>query len=155
MARSAVVAARTVTDLLRGMLAVVVMLVVGLFVGFRPHGDAVGWATGLGLLLLFGFACSWVGVTIGMLVRTPEAVQAVMFVAIFPLTFASSAFVPTETMPGWLRTFAENQPVTLVVNSVRAYVLGQSPGADVWQALAILAVFFPLAVALYQRRTTT
>jgi len=99
-----------------------------------------------------------VGVTVGMLARTPEAVQAFMFVAVFPLTFASSAFVPTETMPRWLRMFAENQPMTQMVNALRALVLGQSPGSAAWQTLAwalcIIAVFFPLAVSLYQRRTT-
>ncbi len=158
MARAAVVTGRTLTDLLRGVIASVVMLVVGLAVGFRPEGELGGWLAGFGLLLLFGFAFSWIGVTIGMLARTPEAVQAIMFVAVFPLTFASSAFVPTATMPGWLRAFAENQPMTQMVNALRALVLGQSPGSAAWQALAwslgILLVFFPLAVSLYQRRTT-
>ncbi|HEY8446866.1 MAG TPA: ABC transporter permease [Thermomicrobiales bacterium] len=157
MSRAAVVTGRTLTDLLRGILASLVMLGVGLAVGFRPDGDVGGWLAGFGLLLLFGFAFSWVGVTVGMLARTPEAVQAFMFVAIFPLTFASSAFVPTETMPSWLRAFAENQPMTQTVDALRAYVLGQSPGSAAWQALAwsigILVVFFPLAVTLYQKRT--
>src|SRR5690606_26848555 len=136
MSRAAVVTGRTLTDLLRGILASLVMLGVGLAVGFRPDGDVGGWLAGFGLLLLFGFAFSWVGVTVGMLARTPEAVQAFMFVAIFPLTFASSAFVPTETMPSWLRAFAENQPMTQTVDALRAYVLGQSPGSAAWQALA-------------------
>jgi ABC-type multidrug transport system permease subunit len=134
------------------------MLVVGLAVGFRPEGSALGWLAGLGLLLLLGFAVSWVGVTVGMLLRTPEAVQAAMFIAVFPFTFASSAFVPTETMPSWLRAFAEHQPMTQVVNALRAFVLGQSAASAAWQglawSLAILVVFFPVSVWLYQRRTT-
>ncbi len=158
MARAAVVTGRTLTDLLRGVIASLVMLGVGLAVGFRPEGEVSRWLAGFGLLLLFGFAFSWVGVTVGMLARTPEAVQAIMFVAVFPLTFASSAFVPTETMPRWLRMFAEHQPMTQMVNALRALVLGQSPGSAAWQTLAwalgIIAVFFPLAVSLYQRRTT-
>ena len=158
MSRSAVVTGRTVTDLLRGLLAVAVMLVVGLLVGFRPDGGLPGWLAALGLLLLFGFAFSWVGVTLGLLVRTPEAVQATLFVAVFPLTFASSAFVPTDTMPRWLRLFADHQPMTRVVDAVRAAVLGQPAGTDAWLALAwsvgILVVFFPLAVSLYGRRTS-
>jgi ABC-2 type transport system permease protein/oleandomycin transport system permease protein len=156
MSRSAVVAGRTLTDLLRGMLAVTVMLVVGLAVGFRPHGSITGWLTGLGLLLLFGFALSWVGVTAGVLLRTPEAVQAGMFIAVFPLTFASSAFVPTDTMPGWLQAFAAHQPMTQVVNALRAFILGQPVGSYAWQSLAwglgILIVFVPLSVVLYERK---
>jgi ABC-type multidrug transport system permease subunit len=92
----------------------------------------------------------------GMLVRTPEAVQAAMFV--FPLTFASSAFVPVETMPHWLRVFAENQPITIAVDTLRSAVLGRPLGSDAWLTLAwslgALALFFPLAVLLYQRRTS-
>ncbi len=156
MSRSAVVAGRTITDLLRGIIAVVMMLIVGLAVGFRPHGSVVGWLTGLGLLLLFGYGLSWLGVTVGVLLRTPEAVQAGMFIAVFPLTFASSAFVPTSTMPSWLQAFADHQPMTLVVNAVRAFILGQSPGSYAWQSLiwglGILVVFVPLSVFLYERR---
>jgi ABC transporter DrrB family efflux protein len=156
MARSAVLTGRTLTDLLRGMLAVTVMLVVGLLVGFRPAGSAAGWLAGLGLLLLFGFALSWVGVAVGVLMRSPEAVQATMFVAVFPLTFASSAFVPTATMPHWLRVFAAHQPMTQVVNALRSYILGQPVGSAAWQSLAwglgVLIVFAPLSVWLYQRK---
>ncbi|HET7034041.1 MAG TPA: ABC transporter permease [Thermomicrobiaceae bacterium] len=156
MARSAVLAGRTLTDLLRGLLAVIIMLVVGILVGFRPAGGVDGWLAGLGLLLLFGFALAWVGVTAGVLLRSPESVQAAMFVAVFPLTFASSAFVPTATMPHWLRAFAANQPMTLVVNAIRDFTLGQPAGATAWEALAwtigIVVIFAPLSVALYQRK---
>lgn len=157
MSRAAVVAGRTVTDLLRGMLAVTVMLVVGLLVGFRPEGSALGWLTGFGVVLLFGFALSWLGITVGLLLRTPEAVQAAMFIVIFPLTFASSAFVPTDTMPSWLRVFAQHQPITQLIDALRAFILGQPVGSHAWQSViwsvAILVVFVPLSVTLYQRKT--
>jgi ABC transporter DrrB family efflux protein len=158
MSQSAVITGRTLTDLLRGALAVAVMWIVGLLVGFSPQGNVLNWAGAIGLLLLFGFALSWVGVALGMLMRTPEAVNGIIFVAIFPLTFASSAFVPTDTMPSWLQAFAERQPMTLVINGVRDLVLGGSGGPDllaaVGWAVGLLVVFFPIGVWLYQRRTT-
>jgi ABC-2 type transport system permease protein/oleandomycin transport system permease protein len=158
MSRSAVVIGRTLTDLLRGLIASAVILLVGLVVGFRPDGNFGSFAVAIGLILLFSFAFSWVGVTMGLLVRTPEAVQAAMFVFVFPLTFASSAFVPVDTMPRGLRVFAEHQPVTIAVDTLRSAALGQPLGAEAWQTLAwsigILAVFFPVAVRLYQRRTS-
>jgi ABC transporter DrrB family efflux protein len=156
MSSSAVITGRTLTDLLRAMLAIAVMTVVGIIIGFRPEGSPLAWLAALGLLVLFGFALSWVGVAIGALVRTPEAVQGLVFMTIFPLTFASSAFVPTDTMPDWLEAFAEAQPLTLVINAVRDFVLGGSGGPDalpalVW-SLGILAVCFPLGLWLYKRR---
>ena len=158
MSQSAVITGRTFTDLLRGALAVAVMWLVGLLVGFSPQGGVLSWAGAIGLLLLFGFALSWVGVALGMLMRTPEAVNGVIFVAVFPLTFASSAFVPTDTMPSWLQAFAERQPMTLVINAVRDLVLGGSGGPDLLAAVAwtvgVLVIFFPIGVWLYQRRTT-
>jgi ABC transporter DrrB family efflux protein len=157
MSQSAVITGRTLTDLLRGMLAIAVMTVVGLLVGFSPKAT-FGLGAAFGLLLLFGFALSWIGVAAGALVRTPEAVQGIIFVAVFPLTFASSAFVPTDTMPPWLRAFAEHQPMTYTINAVRDLILGGSGGSDllpslVW-AVGLLAVFFPLGLWLYKRRTT-
>ncbi len=157
MARSAVLAGRTLADLLRNTFAVLVMLIVGLLVGFRPEGDVLGWVAGGGLLLLFGFSLSWLGALTSLLVRSVGAVQGAFFILLFPLTFASSAFVPTSSMPDWLRAFADHQPITLVVNTVRGFVLGQPVGADGWQALVwclgILIVFMPLAVWAYGRRT--
>ena len=158
MAESAVITGRTLTDVLRGMLAIAVMTIVGVAVGFRPEGSPLAWLAAAGLLLLFGFAMSWIGVAIGAWMRTPEAVQGVVFMSIFPLTFASSAFVPTDTMPAGLRFFAENQPLTHVINSVRDFVLGGSGGpglvpALVW-SIGMLAVLVPLALWLYRRRTS-
>jgi ABC transporter DrrB family efflux protein len=158
MQQSSVLTGRTLTDLLRAMLAVAVMWVVGFAVGFRPDGGLVNILAGVGLMLLFGFALSWVGVALGSLVRTPEALQGLIFMTVFPLTFASSAFVPTQTMPDWLRLFAENQPMTLVVNSVRMYTLEGVASPDVLPAIVwsvgILVVCFPLGLWLYNRRTT-
>jgi ABC transporter DrrB family efflux protein len=158
MSGSAVLSARTVTDLLRASLAIVIMILVGLVAGFRPSGNVVQWAGAIGIMLLFGFALAWVGVTIGMAVRTPEAAQGAMFIMVLPLTFASSAFVPTDTMPGVLRAFTENQPITLVINTVRAWMLGNPAGSAAWQSIAwslgILVVFFPLALFMYRKRTT-
>ncbi len=157
MARSAVLVGRTIADLARNVFVVTVMLVVGLLVGFRPEGDLTGWVAAIGLLLLLSFAFSWIAATIGLLVRNVEAVQPASFVQLFPLTFASSAFVPTSSMPGWLRTFADRQPITQVVDSVRGFLLDEPVGSTGWQALAwclgILVVFVPLAVSLYRRTT--
>ena len=157
MSRSAVLTGRTIADLVRNAFVVLVMLLVGLLVGFRPEGSILGWIAGIGLLLLFGFALSWVGAPIGLLVRNVEAAQSAGFIWLFPLTFASSAFVMTSQMPGVLRTFAEHQPVTLVINAVRSFMLGQPVGSDGWLALiwcvGILLVFIPFSVWAYERRT--
>jgi ABC transporter DrrB family efflux protein len=158
MLQSSVLTGRTLTDLLRAMLAVTVMTLVGLAVGFRPAGGLSGALLAIGVMLAFGFALSWVGVAMGAFVRTPEALQGLIFMTVFPLTFASSAFVPTSTMPDWLRTFAEHQPLTLVTNTVRSFTLNGSGGPDaipalIWAA-GILLVFFPVALWLYRRRTT-
>lgn len=158
MLQSSVLTGRTLTDLLRAMLAVSVMTVVGLLVGFRPEGGASGALLAIGVMLTFGFALSWVGVAMGAFVRTPEALQGLIFMTVFPLTFASSAFVPTNTMPDWLRVFAEHQPLTLVTNTVRSLMLNGSGGPDaipalIW-AVGMLLVFFPTGLWLYRRRTS-
>lgn len=156
MAQSAVIVGRTFTDVLRGMLAIGVMWIVGLIVGFRPEGGVLASLGAIGLMLAFGYALSWLGVAMGVVVRTPEALQGIMFATVFPLTFASSAFVPTDTMPGWLQVFADNQPMTLVVNATRSLLLEGSGGPDLVPALTwtvgILALAFPLAVWLYAKR---
>ena len=112
MAQSSVLTGRTLTDLLRAALAVAIMWVVGLVVGFRPEGGLAANSLAIGIMLLFGFALSWVGVAAGAAVRTPEALQGIIFAVVFPLTFVSSAFVPIDTLPEWLQPFAENQPFT-------------------------------------------
>jgi ABC transporter DrrB family efflux protein len=158
MSQSAVLVGRTLTDLLRAMLAIVIMWIVGMLVGFRPEGGVVGNLAAIGLMLLFGFALSWLGVAAGALVRTPEALQGIIFAAVFPLTFVSSAFVPTRSMPDWLAWFADRQPMTLVVNAVRDLTLGinqyDAEIPSILWSIAILAIAFPLGVWLYNRRTT-
>jgi ABC transporter DrrB family efflux protein len=158
MAPSAVLIGRTVADLIRNVFVVSVMLGVGLLVGFRPDADVGGWIAAAGLILLLSFAFSWISATIGLLVRNLEAVQSAGFIWIFPLTFASSAFVSPATMPHWLQVWANNQPMSQFVDAVRGFLLGHPDAAAAWQALAwgcgILAVFLPLAVRLYQRATT-
>jgi ABC transporter DrrB family efflux protein len=158
MSQSAVLTGRTLTDLLRAMLAIAIMWIVGMLVGFRPEGGIAGNAAAIGLMLLFGFALSWIGVAAGALVRTPEALQGIIFAVVFPLTFVSSAFVPTGSMPDWLQWFADRQPMTLVMNEVRDLTLGidlysAELSATLW-CVGILAVGFPLGLWLYNRRTT-
>lgn len=158
MSRMAVLLGRTLADLVRNVLTIIVMLIVGLAVGFSPQGSPLGWLGAVALLLIFSFSFSWVGAAIGLAVRNPEAVQSAGLIWLFPLTFASSAFVPIATMPQWLRGFAENQPITEVVEAVRAWGLGRPVGSSAWIALAwcmgVLAVSMPLAVRLYRRSAT-
>jgi ABC-2 type transport system permease protein/oleandomycin transport system permease protein len=158
MHQSSVLVGRTVTDLFRALLAIAIMWIVGLLIGFTPTGSIPANAAAVLLMLLFGFALSWIGVAAGALVRTPEALQGIIFAVVFPLTFVSSAFVPTNTMPDWLRWFADVNPLTLVIDSVRTLTVEGEPGPSFIGAVAwsvgLLAVFFPLGMWLYNRRTT-
>src|SRR5205807_2399922 len=131
MAKSAVLTGRTISDLVRNAFIVIVMWIVGLLVGFQPQGNVLSWLAGVGLLLLTSFAFSWISATIGLAVRSVEAAQSAGFIWLFPLTFASSAFVPTQSMPSWLRAFAEHQPVSLIVNAVRGLLLNQPDAATI------------------------
>ncbi|MEI7520245.1 MAG: ABC transporter permease [Thermoleophilia bacterium] len=157
MARSAVLVGRTVSDLVRNAAVVAVMMGVGLLVGFRPSGSVGAIIVAFGLLFLTSFAFSWIGVVIALSMKTVEAVQSAGFIWLFPLTFASSAFVPTDSMPSWLQGFAVNQPFTVVVNAVRALFLAQPVGNLVWLSIiwmvGISAVMIPLATRQYRRRT--
>jgi ABC transporter DrrB family efflux protein len=119
MSQSSVLTGRTLTDLLRALLAIGIMWIVGMLVGFRPTGGIGASIVAIGVMLLFGFALSWVGVAAGALVRTPEALQGIIFAVVFPLTFVSSAFVQTSSMPDWLEWFANRQPMTLVSDGLR------------------------------------
>jgi ABC-2 type transport system permease protein/oleandomycin transport system permease protein len=155
MARSAVLLGRTLSDLVRNTFTVIVMLIVGVAVGFRPDGSVFEYILAFLLLLLFSFAFSWIAATVGLAVGSVEAAQSGGFIWLFPLTFASSAFVPVDSMPGWLQAFAEHQPVTVTVDAIRAWTLGTPVGTAGWQALGwclgILAIFMPLSVAKYKR----
>jgi ABC-2 type transport system permease protein/oleandomycin transport system permease protein len=155
MARSAVLAGRTLADAVRNVLVVALMATVGFAVGFRVHTNALSLLAALALLVLFGYALSWVFAAVGLAVGQPETAQAAAFPVMAPLVFASSAFVPVSTMPGWLQPFAEHQPLSVVVSASRDLVLGGPTATHVLQALAwcavILAVAAPLAVRRYRR----
>jgi ABC transporter DrrB family efflux protein len=155
MARAAVLAGRTLADVATNLLSVCVLLVTGLLIGFTFHAGIGHVVAGMGLLLLFGYAFSWVFALLGMLVSSPEAANSLGFIAVFPLTFISSAFVPVESMPAPLRAFAEINPFTVVVDAMRSLWVGAPAGDSVWGAVAwslgILAVFAPLAVRRYRR----
>jgi ABC transporter DrrB family efflux protein len=156
MARPAVLAGRTLADVVTNTLSVCVLVVTGLIIGF-DFGTSVGEVlAGFGILLLFGYAFSWVFALLGLLVNSPESANSLGFIAVFPLTFISSAFVPVESMPAALQWFADNlNPFTVVVDAMRALWLGAPAGNAVWGAivwsLAILVVFAPLAVARYRK----
>ena len=155
MARSAVLAGRTVADLARNVFVVVLMAGVGFAVGFRIHDGVPALILGMLLVLLFGYAMAWVFATVGLWVGDPETAQAAAFPVLAPLVFASSAFVPVTSMPGWLQAFARNQPVSVTVSAVRDLVLGTPATSDVLHSVAWLAgiilVFAPFAVRLYRR----
>lgn len=155
MARSAVLAGRTLADLTRNVLVVAIMTTVGFIVGFRIHTNALAFLAAIAIVLLFSFALSWVFALIGLSAPNAEAAQASSFPILAVLVFASSAFVPTETMPGWLRVYAEHQPVSATVDAVRALVLGGPTTSEVLTAIAwsvgIVAVFAPLAIRRYRR----
>ena len=155
MARSAVLAGRTLADMARNVLVIAIMLIVGFIVGFQVHTNALAFLGAVGLMLIFGFAMSWVMALIGLSTGNAEASQAASFPIMALLVFASSAFVSTKTMPGPLRAYANHQPVTATVEAVRALTLGGPTTEKVLVALAwsvaVVAVFAPLAVRRYRR----
>jgi ABC transporter DrrB family efflux protein len=155
MSRSAVLTGRTFADLVRNVFVIILMMVVGFLVGWRIHTDVWGLLGGALLVLMFGYAMSWIFATVGLAVGDPETAQAASFPVLAPLVFASTAFVPLETMPAWLQVFAEHQPVSATATAVRALTIGGPAAADVAKALAwdvgILLVFGGIAVRLYQR----
>jgi ABC-2 type transport system permease protein/oleandomycin transport system permease protein len=155
MARPAVLAGRTLADVVTNTLSVVILIVTGLIIGFTFDASLAEIVGGIALLLLFGYAFSWVFALLGLLVSSPEAANSLGFIAVFPLTFISSAFVPAESMPSVLEAFAEVNPFTIVVDAMRALWLDAPAGNSVWGAvvwsLVIIAVFAPLAVRRYRR----
>ena len=156
MARSAVLAGRTFADMIRNVFVVVLMTIVGVLVGFQPLASGVlPYLAMLAIVVGFSFAFSWISALIGLLVKDVESVQAAGFIWIFPLTFASSAFVPVRTMPSWLQPIAEINPITVTVNAGRELLGGTATLSSVlppfvW-IVGILAVFIPLAVRAYRR----
>jgi ABC-2 type transport system permease protein/oleandomycin transport system permease protein len=155
MARSAVLAGRTIADTLRNLFVIVLMVIMGFVVGFHLHTNALGLLGAVAVLLLFGLAMSWVMALLGLLTRNAEAAQAAAFPLMALLVFASNAFVSTRAMPAPLRAYANHQPVSATVNAVRALVLGGPTLSKVvvavlW-AVGIVAVFAPVAVWRYRQ----
>ena len=155
MARPAVLAGRTLSDVVTNLLSVCILVITGVIIGFSFSAGVLDVVAGFGLLLLFGYAFSWVFALVGLLVSSPESANSAGFLAVFPLTFISSAFVPVQSMPSVLRAFANVNPFTIVVDAMRHLWIGAPArnyvwGAVVW-ALVIVAVFAPLAVARYRR----
>jgi ABC transporter DrrB family efflux protein len=164
IAKGSVLAGHAVANLIKGLLPIILMSLAGLVVGWRTHNSFANVLAAYGLMVLFTFAMIWVGVLLGSLLPTPEAVQGVAFIAIFPLTFIASTFVPSNTLPGVLRTIAEWNPITALAGSLRELFgnAGSAPLADspwpihhpivyvlIWVGL-IIGVCAPLAIRVYQ-----
>ena len=156
MNSSALILGHISADMVRNVISGAIIIVIGFLVGFRPSATAIEWLFVIGLALLFTLAISWLSAILGLLVKSLEAAQWVGFVIIFPLTFVSSAFVPTDTMPGALQAFAENQPLTHVINAMRSWLVGSPMGDSAWLAViwcvAIIAVSIPVTSWLFKRR---
>jgi ABC transporter DrrB family efflux protein len=154
MSRAAVLAGRTLSDVVTNTLSMVVLLITGVIIGFSFNASVAEVLAGVLLLLLFGYGFSWVFALVGLLAPSAESANSIGFIAIFPLTFVSSAFVPVQTLPPVLQAFAKVNPFTIVVDAMRALWIGAPAGNSIWEAvlwsLAIIAVFAPLAVSRYR-----
>lgn len=159
MSNLAVLNGHVISDLLRNGISTLVMLATGFLLGFRPKADPTDWLLIAGILLIFTLAFSWLSAIMGVLAKSVEGVQWLSFILVFPLTFASSAFAPTADMNKYLKLFAENQPITQVIEAVRALFLGTPVGNHGWYALlwctATIVVAMPLATWLFARRTSS
>ena len=166
-ARSAVLAGRTISDLVTQVIGTAVVAGIGLAIGWRIHSSLADAAVAFGLALLFGYAFTWLGACLGMVLRSPEAAQQMGFVLFLPLTFVSNAFVPTQAMPGWLQLIAEWNPMSAVAAASRHLFGNPNPAASVqaWPmqhpelavigwSVVLLMVFAPLAVHLYRRKAS-
>jgi ABC transporter DrrB family efflux protein len=165
MSRSAVVAGRTASDVVYNALSILVMSIAGLFVGWRIRGSVLDAIAGFALLLFFSYAFSWVMACVGLLVPTPEVVNNASFVILFPLTFIANTFVPSDNLPGVLRTIAEWNPISTLTHAVRvkfgnipvgtpdptAWPLQNSVLYSLVWAIALIVIFAPIATRLYQR----
>jgi ABC-2 type transport system permease protein len=153
--RSSVLWGHVLTSLVSNAISVVIIFLVGLLMGFRSSAGVLAWLAVAGILVLFTLALTWVAVIAGLSASSPDGASAFSYPIVF-LPFVSSAFVPTDTMPGPVRAFAENQPVTSIVNSIRALFDQQPVGGDIWIALAwcvgILIVAYAFAMAAYRRK---
>jgi ABC-2 type transport system permease protein len=166
MSRSSVLVGRSISDLLASALAATLVLITGFIIGWRPDNDVLSVLGGIGIVLLFAYALSWASACLGISAQNPEAAQGVAFIVLFPLSFVSNAFVPTQGMPQWLETIANWNPVSAVTASVRVLFGNPNPSGtiDTWPmqhptqaalawTLLFLVIFIPLAVRLYRRAT--
>ncbi|HXY93740.1 MAG TPA: ABC transporter permease [Acidimicrobiia bacterium] len=157
IARSAVLTGRTNADLIRNFGVMILMCVVGFAVGWTIDSDVWGLVGAILLILAFSYSLSWIFAFVGLSVKDPETAQAASFPILAPLIFASSAFIPVQTMPGWLQVWAKHQPVSVVCNAARDLTLGLPAASNTLKALAwivgIVAVFAPLAVRKYRKVT--
>lgn len=157
MSNLAVLNGHVISDLFRNGISTIVMLLAGLVIGFRSHASVLDWIMIAGIIMLFTLAFSWLAAIVGVVAKSVEAVQWLSFIIVFPLTFASSAFVPLEGMNRGLRIFAENQPITHVIEAIRALILGTPIGNHGWLAvgwsLLILAIAIPIATRLFARKS--
>jgi ABC transporter DrrB family efflux protein len=156
ISRSAVLFGRTAADIVQNVMTLIVMVLVGVAVGFRPTGSVFEIALALLVVLAFSYTFSWISAFVGLSVKDPETAQSAGFIWVFPLTFVSSAFVPADSMPDWLEAFANINPITLVVDTVRALMIGEGDvtgpllGTLAW-LVALLAVFVPLSMRAFRR----
>jgi ABC transporter DrrB family efflux protein len=159
MARSAVLAGRTLADVATNIVSLTVMIVVGLIVGFNFSSSPLEVVAGIILLLLFGYGFSWAFAFVALISKSAEGAQALGFMLIFPLTFASSAFVPPESMPAAIEAFAKANPFSTIVDATRALFVNGPAGNDVWAAFlwcfGLIAVFATLSVHRYRRSVST
>jgi ABC transporter DrrB family efflux protein len=155
ISRAAVLAGRTTADIFTNFLSMMILVLTGLAIGFSFQTDVAHVVAGFLLMVFFGYAFSWVFAWVGLLVKSPEAANSAGFIAVFPLTFISSAFVPVATMPEALRAFARANPFTIVVNALRSLWIGTPAGNSIWEAVlwsvGILVVFSVLAVGRYRK----
>ncbi|GAB2495809.1 multidrug efflux ABC transporter permease LieB [Promicromonospora xylanilytica] len=155
ISRSAVLWGHVLTSLVANLVSVTVVVLVALLMGFRSGAGVLAWLAVAGILIMFTLALTWLAVIAGLSARTVDGASAFSYPLIF-LPFISSAFVPTETMPGPVRWFAENQPVTSIVDAIRSLLAEQPVGTDIWVALAwcvgILAIAYGFAMAAHRRR---
>ena len=158
IARSSVLWAHVLTSLVAILLSLVVVVLVAVLMGFRSQAGVLEWLAVAGILVVFTLALTWIAVIAGLTAKSGEGAGAFAYLLIF-LPFISSAFVPTETMPGPVRVFAENQPVTSIVNAIRDLLAGQPVGTDIWIALAwcigVLVVAYGLAMVAYRRKVAS
>jgi ABC-2 type transport system permease protein/oleandomycin transport system permease protein len=151
----AVLVGRTIADLIRNVFVVILMMIVGFLVGWRVHTDLLALVPGVLVVLLFGYAMSWIFATVGLAVKDPETAQAAAFPVLAPLVFASAAFVQVSNMPGWLQGWAGNQPVSVTAEAVRALTIGGPTSSlvikSVLWSIAIIAISAPIAVRLYRK----